>query len=404
MSWLITTLSEVSDFIRNGVSIKQSDDASGLPITRIETIAAKKFNFEKCGYANIQADEYKDRRMQYGDILISHINSEKHLGKCAIFESNRTDIIHGMNLLCLRTNEKVHPKFVFYYLSSQFFLSLLPKITKKSVNQASFTVTHYKDLPIPLPPLPVQKQIAAVLEKADTLRNQCQQMEQELNALAQSVFLDMFGDPVTNTKGWDVKKFENHIEYIGDIGSNGSNATISANLEMLDDESYALMVRTTNFNKKDFTDNVKYVSKKTYDFFKKSQIFGGEIVMNKIGSAGQFWIMPELNKPVSLGLNQFVIRLKNLNTDYLFYYLSTEFGQKIIQSKLNGATTKSITKGAVKELPLMLPPIELQEKFSEFIQKNKALTPNKLQAELEGNFNSLMQRAFKGELELKGVA
>ena len=123
----------------------------------------------------------------------------------------------------------------------------------------------------------------------------------------------------------------------------------------------------------------------------------------QIGSAGQFWIMPELNKPVSLGLNQFVIRLKNLNTDYLFYYLSTEFGQKVIQSKLNGATTKSITKGAVKELPLMLPPIELQNKFSEFIQKNKALAPNKLQIELENNFNSLMQRAFKGELELKDV-
>lgn len=321
------------------------------------------------------------------------------LGKTAI---SSTTVATNQQINSIIVDEAIaDPLYVYFFCLTlkPVLENMAPATTVAIVNK-----TRFSELEIPLPPLAVQKQIAAVLEKADTLRGQCQQMEQELNTLAQSVFLDMFGDPVKNPKKWDIEKFENYIEYIGDIGSNGSNATISANLEMLEDEDYALMVRTTNFNKKDFTDNVKYVSKKTYDFFKKSQIFGGEIIMNKIGSAGQFWIMPELKKPVSLGLNQFVIRLKNLNTDYLFYYLSTEFGQKVIQSKLNGATTKSITKGAVKELPLMLPPIELQNKFSEFVQKNKALAPNKLQTELENNFNSLMQRAFKGELELKDMA
>lgn len=330
-----------------------------------------------------------------GTVLIAMYGAT--IGACSIL-----NIEACTNQACaaFTPNDNVDTQYLYYLLKSK-----KDTFVRAGAGgaQPNISATFLKQFKIPLPPLAIQKQIAGVLDKADTLRGQCQQMEQELNTLAQSVFLDMFGDPVKNPKKWDIEKFENYIEYIGDIGSNGSNATISANLEMLDEENYALMVRTTNFNKKDFTDNVKYVSKKTYDFFKKSQIFGGEIIMNKIGSAGQLWIMPELNKPVSLGLNQFVIRLKNLNTDYLFYYLSTEFGQKVIQSKLNGATTKSITKGAVKELPLMLPPIELQNKFSEFIQKNKALAPNKLQIELENNFNSLMQRAFKGELDLKGV-
>jgi type I restriction enzyme S subunit len=120
--------------------------------------------------------------------------------------------------------------------------------------------------------------------------------------------------------------------------------------------------------------------------------------MNKIGSAGDFWIMPFLNRPVSLGLNQLIIRLKNLNTKYLYYYLSTNYGKAMINASINGAVTKSITKSAVKALPLLYPNLELQNKFSELInliekQKNKSTTTN-----ANNLFQTLIQKAFKGEL------
>ena len=134
-------------------------------------------------------------------------------------------------------------------------------------------------------------------------------------------------------------------------------------------EDYAIMIRTMNFNSNDFTNKLKYVSKKTYEYFAKTKIYGGEIIMNKIGSPGQFWIMPQLNRPVSLGLNQFVIRLKDLDTAYLFHYLSTNYSQTNINSRARGAATKSITKSAVKSLPLMYPPIELQNEFSNVVEK-----------------------------------
>ena len=147
MSWPSVKLEAVSEFIRNGASIKQSNDAAGLPITRIETIADRTVNLDKCGYADVSEVEYLNYRLRNGDILISHINSEKHLAKCAIFESDRGDIVHGMNLLCLRPScEVVFSKYLFHYLSSSVFLRLIPAITKKSVNQASFTVTAFKDL------------------------------------------------------------------------------------------------------------------------------------------------------------------------------------------------------------------------------------------------------------------
>ena len=78
-------LGECFSVIRNGASIRQTDGAGGFPITRIETIADKTINREKFGYAGIyDLAQYRDYILQDGDILMSHINSEKHLGKVAL--------------------------------------------------------------------------------------------------------------------------------------------------------------------------------------------------------------------------------------------------------------------------------------------------------------------------------
>lgn len=405
MNWNHVELGDLCHVVTKGTtptSVGLNFSDSGIPFLRIQDISDRGLTLNKCLYIDNEAhNKLKRSVIKSGDFLITIAGT---IGKVAIVPQNFPESNCNQAIAILRFDESnLLPKFLYYWLKTQ---DAFNQIAGKKVTAtiSNLSLGQIKSLKIPLPPLPIQKQIADVLEKGDTLRGQCQQMEKELNTLAQSVFLDMFGDPAKNSKNWAVEELGGYLEYIGDIGSNGSNATISANLNMLDDENYALMIRTTNLNKNDFTKNVKYVSKKTYDFFKKSKIYGGEIIMNKIGSAGQFWIMPDLDKPVSLGLNQFVIRLKNVNTEYLYYYLSTNFGQTIIQSKLNGATTKSITKGAVKSLPLMLPPLELQNKFAVLIQKIKSTSPYELKIQYEDNFNSLMQRAFKGELELKDVA
>ena len=296
---------------------------------------------------------------------------------------------------------KVDLKFLKYALQKRGFNDVItgavqPQITATNLNKI--------DLLIP-EKLEDQQKIAQQLSQIEVLINKREESIKLLDELTKSTFLDMFGDPGINRKKFPIKKFGEHIDYIGDIGSNGSNANISANLEMLDTEDYAIMIRTVNLNANDFKNNIKYVSKKTYDYFKKSKINGGEIIMNKIGSAGKIWIMPYLNRPVSLGLNQLMIRLKELNTNYLYYLLSTNYGQMIINSKVNGAVTKSITKGAVKELPLLYPPIELQNKFAEIvtqIENIKTIYQNSL-TELNNLFGSIAQKAFKGELDVSKI-
>lgn len=138
-----------------------------------------------------------------------------------------------------------------------------------------------------------------------------------------------------------------------DFHANGSYESIAKNYQLLDNKDYAYMVRTTDLETKNYTDNVKYISKQSYDFLSKSKVFGGEILINKIGSPGRTFLMPRLDIPVSLGMNLFLLRLKSNGTidePTLWLYLNTEFGKTIIQRKINGTVPLTIDKMAIKSI------------------------------------------------------
>ena len=242
-----------------------------------------------------------------------------------------------------------------------------------------------------------QLRVVGILDKVIGLIEICQQEIDKLNQLVKSRFVEMFGDPKLNNYHHKIIPFDLVVEYMGDIGSNGANKVVVEHLDMKDEEDYALMVRFLNFTNNDFTNNVKYISKESYDFFKKSKLFGGELIICKIGSAGLNYVMPNLNRPVSLGLNQIMVRLKKeILMPYLYQYLHTEYGEFLISECVNGAVTKSITKTKLKELPLMLPPIHLQSKYADFVTKveQQKATVQKSIDKLETLKKSLMQEYF----------
>jgi type I restriction enzyme, S subunit len=388
-NWKEINLGDAATFV-NGYPFKPSDwSIKGDEIIRIQNLtkSSKEANY----FEGEIAEKYKVRK---GDLLISWSAT---LG---IYEWEGEDAWLNQHIFKVVFNKKEFDKNFFKYLISYLLDELGQEVhgaTMKHITKKKFDAVQ-----IPLPPLATQKKIAAILDAADAHRQKTKQLLAKYDELAQSIFLEMFGDPLTNPKGWEVKRFGDYISYLADIGSNGANKLVSEKLEMSDNEDYALMIRTTNLSRNDFKNNVKFVSKEVYDFFRKSQVFGGEMIMNKIGSAGDFWIMPNLNRPVSLGLNQFLIRITNIELKYVYYFLSSDFGKRQIKSKLNGATTKSITKSAVKDLPLLAPPNKIQLQFSESVkliesQKEKVEVGLK---ESENLFNSLLQKAFKGELNV----
>ena len=261
----------------------------------------------------------------------------------------------------LKNTEQADVKYCYYLLK---FLQHTPENHKRQWLSATSQNT------VELPTIEEQKNIVKKLDKIlEVIDNQNKQLEL-LDEAIKARFVEMFGDMESNTYGFEIKPFSELVEYMGDIGSNGANSVVTEHLDMKNTEDYALMVRFLNFTKNDFYNDVKYISKDAYEFFKKSQLFGGELIMCKIGSAGLNYVMPYLNRPVSLGLNQIMIRINDKTLmPYLYQYLHSDYGEFLISGCINGAVTKSITKTELKKIPVIVPPMELQSQFADFVKE-----------------------------------
>ena len=145
---------------------------------------------------------------------------------------------------------------------------------------------------------------------------------------------------------------EKELKVLTDFHSNGSYETIAQNFKLLDEKDYAYMVRTTDLETNNFSDNVKYMSKSSYEFLSKSKVYGGEVLINKIGSPGRTYLMPKLDMHVSLGMNLFLLRLKGdvIDENTLYLFLNSTVGKNIIQRKVNGTVPLTIDKKAIRSL------------------------------------------------------
>ena len=165
-NWCWATINGVTEFIKNGAQIKQFKGASGIPITRIETISNSEMDLSRMGYADItDGDDFKDHYIKNGDILMSHINSRIHIGKCALCNVGVNKIIHGMNLLRIRCRNQVMPEYMVLYFRSTTFYNLIEPYIKNAVNQASINITNLQNILVPVPPYREQRKITLMVNK-----------------------------------------------------------------------------------------------------------------------------------------------------------------------------------------------------------------------------------------------
>lgn len=352
-------------------------------------------NYEKEGLYPI-IDQGKSLVAGYSN-LDNPINGEKiifgdHTRNLKFIDFDKFHIgADGVKVLENKMPDEVVTKYIYLYLSSV-------QIPNTGYNRH---FKYLKEIVIPIPNIEIQREIVTLFDKLSEIICRRKSQITALDKLTQSLFLEMFGDPINNEKNWNRVVFGDLIESLTDYHANGSYKVLKANVELLDKEDFALMVRTTDLENNNFVENVKYISEDAYHFLKKSKIHGGEIIINKIGSAGNVYLMPKLNRPVSLGMNQFSIRINDRAINkFVYFLLASPKGQKLIKSRVQGAVTKSITKDAVREIPLILPPIELQQQYCEKVEQIELYKQKLLNAVAIYNdlYNSLLQKVFKGEL------
>ncbi|MDB5127074.1 MAG: hypothetical protein JWQ85_1306 [Mucilaginibacter sp.] len=396
-SGMIMTLADVFPLIRNGASIKQDDTQGGIPITRIETIADGTIDNSRLGFADIDTEKYATYYLQDGDILMSHINSWAHLGKTALAENIKAKIIHGMNLLVLRPNiNELFPRYGKYFFETPLFKNQLYKISNQSVNQSSFAISKLRSLQIPVPKLRDQQYIADILDKADTLRKKDQQLLQYYDDLAQNLFIDMFGNPVRNEKGWPQKSLSSACVKITD-GTHFSPPSQASGVPYI-------TAKHVRKNKVDFFNNPTYVTQEDHEaIYSRCTPVKGDVLYIKDGATTGIAAINNYDFEFSMLSSLALIKVNKqvLNNYFLAHWLNNEnIKENYIRNYMAGAAIRRFTLDKIKRFEILIPPITLQNKFATQIQ-NIEQQKEKLKLQMqesENLFQSLLQKAFNGDL------
>ncbi|UHS63475.1 restriction endonuclease subunit S [Agrobacterium vaccinii] len=402
MSWQNVLVGEAFEFVRNGKNVKQTKERDGLPITRIETIAERHIDPDRVGYAGLSESGNEQWLLQSGDILFSHINSVDHIGKCAIYEGVPEKLVHGMNLIALRPSKRLFPKFAFYALSHSSFRAKFLPFVNKAVNQASISTTNLKSLQIPLPSLDEQKRIAAILDKADALRAKRRQAIALLDSLNQSIFLEMFGDPVSNPKSYPNLSVgqalaDGHILEIQD-GNHGERHPKVADFS---DEGIPFV--TANCFRKG-TLNLQnayrlspvWVSKLRVGFAKS-----GDVLLTHKGTIGEAAVLSK-NTPHAILSPQVTYYRPgpSLNSKFLKGVFTSPSFQAILSNASEQSTRAYIGITKQLRLPIIIPDVEGQTKYAERTSSVEALARDlsRIHTQQDALFASLQHRAFTGQL------
>lgn len=381
-------LGDVFPLVRNGASIRQTDGATGIPITRIETISNREIDRNKFGYANIiDGSKYKDYILQDGDILMSHINSEKHLGKVALYRKQGNEqIIHGMNLLMLRANPSVlFPPYATYFFETPAFLMQIQKITKKSVNQASFTVTALKEIEIPLPPLGEQCRIAAVLDKVSGLIAKRREQLDKLDELVKARFVEMFGG-INDSKLYPYVPIDNFTTVVS------GGTPDRGNIEYWQGGTIR-WVKTTELQNNVINDTDEKITQLGLENSSAKIVPAHSIVVAMYGQGKTRGMTGYLATECST--NQAcacILPSKGVNQRFLWQYMILSYDT--LRNMAKGGNQPNLNIGIIKQFPVLMPSLELQEIFSKFVEQTdqSKLTIQQSLDKLEVLKKALMQR------------
>ncbi|WP_323027500.1 restriction endonuclease subunit S [Gelidibacter japonicus] len=194
---------------------------------------------------------------------------------------------------------------------------------------------------------------------------------------------------------WKTIILGDHIDVLTDYHANGAYSKLKENIELKYEEDYAIMIRTLNLESKDFDNKLIYLNEREYNYLDKSKVYPYDIIMNKIANPGTVYLMPKLNKPVSLAMNLFLIRFKD-TIDQVFVFHLMKMNEDYIKRFANGTTTKSITKDAVRALKFRVPNLSTQKQIAKVLSDldAKIEVNNKINQELEAMAKTLYDYWF----------
>lgn len=338
--------------------------------------------------------ELKKGHLLPDDVLIT---TRGNIGQVALTPERHKSSNINAQIVLLRCNEFWIPKYLLYVLTIDFVTEQFSKLTTGTALK-QLPVKNLKKIKLPLPPLPQQQKIANILDAADALRQNDKALIAKYDELTQALFLDMFGDPVSNPKGFELSTVGTQCNVKG-------GKRVPKEEKLVSENTGFPYIKAGNIKAGKVTlKNLEYLLPQTREKIKRYSVESGDVCITVVGAnIGDIGIVPQELHLANLTENANKILIKNkslLNSTYLAKYLQMDFVQKNISAKTMAVGVPKLALFRIEQIELLIPPIFLQNQYQEritLIEEQRAIAQASA-VKSEELFNSLLQKAFKGEL------
>ena len=367
-----------------------------------------KLNLEDIKKIDKKVSESLTRSKLYiNDVLFSYVGT---VGEVAVIEEN--DKFHlAPNVAKLTFNDSIVPKFALQYLMSSNMRNEINKYVT-TTSQPALSMENIRKLKMIVPKKEEQEKISLILSTVDEQIDNVDALIEKNKELKKGLMQTLLTKGIGHTKfkkteigeipeEWEVINAGRVFNIITDYVANGSFASLAENVKYKESEDFAIVVRLTDY-KNEYKGPFVYVDKNAYDFLSKSKLEDNDIIIANVGAyAGYVFRAPNINKPIILGPNAILVRSEQ-NREFIYYLLSSEFGQKAIKDIISTTAQPKFNKTDFKKILLPIPDLKEQYKIVSILLEidEKTEEYEKKKQKLEELKKGLMQQLLTGRIRV----
>ena len=405
-NWEWVRLGNVAYIASGSTPSKDCFVESGVPYLKMYNLRNQQIDFEyKPQYIKREVHEGKLARSKAkpGDVIMNIVGPP--LGKVALVPESLPECNFNQAAVLIRAHfcTNLMNQYIRYFLLQMDEINAIN--TKGTAGQENISLTQTQNMRFPLPPLAEQQRIVEKIQEAfaeieaieknkELLKTHIKQTRQKILDLAihgklvpqnksdepASVLLEritrdnphyekLTDVPFEIPDSWEWVKLGDVVKQVTDFVASGSFASLRENVKYYKEENYAILVRTLDF-RNNFEKDLTYTDKHGYEFLSNSNLFGGELLLSNIGSIGKVFIVPKLNKRMTLAPNSIMVRhYDDSQRDWLYYFFLSPVGQEVLLSISSSTTQAKFNKTQLKGVLVPLPPLAEQKRIVNKIEE-----------------------------------
>ncbi len=380
-AWGRVPLAKLAESVDYGVTASATSNPVGPKFLRITDIQDNAVNWETVPWCECDSRCLAESQLRPGDIVFARTGATT--GKSYLIKDCPPETVFASYLIRVRVQENVEPRYVSHFFQTTDYWSQITRGARGAA-QPGVNATTLKALEIPVPPLPEQRRIAAILDQADALRVMRRVALADLDSLTQSIFIEMFGDPATNPKGWPYKS----LFGLGKVVTGGTPP--SAKPGMFDGP---IPFVTPG----DLESDEPVKRSLTAEGAEESRtVRAGATLVCCIGTIGKMDIAR-----VRSAFNQQINAIEwSGEVDDRYGHAVLQFFRPTIKSWGASTTVPILKKSSFEKIEIPVPPLPLQREFAarvKTVDKLRVVHKSSL-TEFDDLFASLQNLAFKGGL------